>query len=181
MIFFVYVQCEIGVFYWMVLCFCQLRSRRLRKTQGREERKQSWYRRLMVERGRLAWSAQEPSRGAQEVSIQSEQSFQQPVLWLSRIERLFYRWMLVSCQSWFANILIDLAELENQKPLRPCQLHQKQWQARRSWDCCCSVDLSVQVAYHQHWSHSHRVCCQLPQISEDPRISRHSERHWKGS
>ena len=176
MIFFVYVQCEIGVFYWIVLCFCQLRSRKLRKTQGREVRKQSWYRRLMVERGRLAWSAQVPSRGAQEASIQSEQSFQRLVLWLSRIKRSLYRWMPVSCQSWFAEILTSLADLESQKPLRPCQLHQIQLQAQRSWDCCCSIGLSVQGAYHQHWSHSHQVCCQLSQISEDPRTSRHSKR-----
>ena len=181
MIFFVYVQCEIGVFYWIALCFCQLRSRTLRKMQGIGGRKQSWCRRLRVERGRLAWSARKPSRGAQVVSIQSAGSFQQLALWLSRIKRLSYRWMLVSCQSWCAGTLTGLANLESQKPLRLCQLHQRQWQARRNWDYCCSIDLSVRVTYHRHWSHSLQVFCQLPQISEGPRTWHHSKRRLKGS
>ena len=181
MIFYVYVQCEIGVFYWIALCFCHLRSKTLRKMQGIGGRKQSWCRRLRVERGRLAWSARKPSRGAQEENTRFVRSSQRLVLWLSRIRRLIYRWMLVSCQSWFAGTLIGLANLESQKPSRSCQLHQRQWQARKSWDYCCSIDLSVQVAYHQHWSHSLQVCCQLPQTFEGLRTWRHSERRLKGS
>ena len=180
MIFYVYVQCEIGVFYWIALCFCLLRSTTLRKMQGIGGRKQSWCRRLMVEREGLAWSARKPSRGAQGVSIQSVRSFQPLVLWLSRIRRLLYRWMLVSCQSWFAEILTGLADLESQKPLRPCQLLQKQWQAQRNWDCCCSIDLSVRVAYHRRWSHSRRDDCQLLQTSGGLHTWHHSKRHLKG-
>ena len=180
MIFYVYVQSEIGVFYWIALCFCHLRSRMLRKTQGTGERKQSWCGRLMVGRGRPAWLAQKPSRGAQEVSIQSVRSFRRLILWLSKIRRLLYRWMLVSCQSWFAEILTGLANLESQKPSRPCQLHQRQWQAQRNWDCCCSIDLSVRVAYHRRWSHSRRDGCQLLQTSGGLRTWHHSKRRLKG-